>query len=71
MFDGAHGINEGWHEASGEIGRLQNVIRQVAAERAQMEVFNTLVLRQLQSVLAAAPVGIALTRGDRFELASE
>lgn len=59
-----------WPEADGEVGRLSRTLRHVWAERRQMEDFNAQVLRKLGSVMSAAPVGIAFTRNQRFELVS-
>ncbi len=60
----------GWPEGSGEIGSLARVLRHVGAERTQLEGFNAAVLGKLNSVMAAAPVGIAFMRAERFELVS-
>jgi diguanylate cyclase len=70
LFDGTHDVHEGWPRAGGEIGRLSRVLRHVGAERAQLESFNSQVLKKLSSVMHAAPTGIAFTRSDRFELIS-
>ena len=70
LFDGQLGAQEGWPAEHGEIGRLGHVLRHVAAERAQLESFNAQVLSKLSSVMGAAPVGIAFTRNERFELVS-
>ncbi|WP_127999141.1 diguanylate cyclase domain-containing protein [Piscinibacter defluvii] len=70
LFDGTHEVTEGWPETRGEIGRLTRVLRHVTAERAQLEAFNAEVLRKLSSVMDAAPLGIAFTRAQRFELVS-
>lgn len=59
-----------WPDASGEIGRLARTLQHVWAERSQMESFNGQVLQKLGSVMAAAPVGLAFTRDQRFELVS-
>lgn len=59
-----------WPEGGGEIGRLGRVLRHVSAERAQLEAFNTQVLRKLGLVMSAAPIGIAFTRNKRYELVS-
>ncbi len=60
-----------WPEAAGEIGQLTRTLRHVWAERSQMEAFNAQVLQKLASVMAAAPVGLAFTRHQRFELVSQ
>lgn len=70
LFDGSQDLAQGWPEAGGEIGRLARVLRHVVAERAQLESFNAQVLKKLVSVMDAAPLGIAFTRAQRFELVS-
>ena len=70
LFDGQSDADAAWPDAGGEIGRLGRVLRHVGAERAQLEAFNTQVLRKLGSVMSAAPIGIAFTRDKRFELVS-
>jgi diguanylate cyclase len=70
LFDGGLDPQAGWPRTGGEIGRLERVLRHVSAERAQLESFNHRVIQRLQSVMAAAPVGIAFTRDRRFELVS-
>ena len=70
LFDGELDAQEGWPAEHGEIGRLGRVLRHVAIERAQLEAFNAQVLGKLNSVMGAAPVGIAFTRNERFELVS-
>ncbi|HSI60461.1 MAG TPA: diguanylate cyclase [Ideonella sp.] len=70
LFDGQLDLHEGWPGGHGEIGRLARVLRHVGAERSQLEAFNAQVLKKLGSVMGAAPVGIAFTRAQRFELVS-
>lgn len=70
LFDPHLAATEGWPEASGEIGELMAVLRRVATERMDLEHHNARMLRQLQSVMAAAPLGILFTRERRFELVS-
>ena len=70
LFDGQLDAQDGWPAEHGEIGRLGRVLRHVGAERAQLEDFNNQVLRKLNSVMGAAPVGLAFTRDERFELVS-
>jgi diguanylate cyclase len=70
LFDGSLAAQDGWPDVGGEIGRLTRVLRHVGAERAQLETFNHQVIQRLESVMAAAPVGIAFTRAQRFELVS-
>jgi diguanylate cyclase (GGDEF)-like protein/PAS domain S-box-containing protein len=62
--------NEDWPVADGEIGQLTRTLHHVWAERTQIERFNAEVLQKLSSVMAAAPVGLAFTRLQRFELVS-
>ena len=70
LFDGESDADAAWPDEGGEIGRLGRVLRHVGAERAQLEAFNTQVIRKLGSVMSAAPIGIAFTRDQRFELVS-
>jgi diguanylate cyclase len=70
LFDGTHAPQSGWPAAGGEIGRLSRVLRRVGVERARLEKTNNRVMRRLGSVMTAAPVGIAFTRAQRFELVS-
>lgn len=70
LFDGSLPPQAGWPAATGEIGALSKVLRQVGTERAQLELANAEVMQRLQSVMAAAPVGICFTRAGRFEVVS-
>jgi len=70
LFASDRDPHEGWPDASGEIGRVARVLRHVGAERAQLESFNHQVLQKLSSVMSAAPIGIAFTRAQCFELVS-
>jgi diguanylate cyclase (GGDEF)-like protein/PAS domain S-box-containing protein len=70
LFDGTLALPDGWPRVRGEIGALSDVLRQAASERAQFEAVNQLMVKKLESVMAAAPVGIAFTRDGRFELVS-
>jgi diguanylate cyclase (GGDEF)-like protein/PAS domain S-box-containing protein len=70
LFDGQQALEQGWPQAGGEIGRLEQVLRRVAGERAELEARSSETTRQLQSVLASAPAGICLTRAQCFELVS-
>lgn len=60
-----------WPRADGEVGRLTRTLHHLWAERSQMESFNAQVLQKLGSVMSAAPVGLAFTRNQSFELVSE
>jgi len=70
LFDEGRDPLSGWPGASGEIGRLEAVLRRVGAERTQLERVKRDVLQRLQSVMGAAPIGIAFSRARRFELVS-
>jgi len=70
LFDIAQDPRQGWPEAPGEIGRLAAVLRQASVERAALERRTSEVMRKLESVMAAAPVGIAFTRARCFEVVS-
>ncbi len=59
-----------WPQADGELGRLARTLHHLWAERTQMESFNAQVLQKLGSVMSAAPVGLAFTRNQQFELVS-
>ncbi len=68
LFDAGQDLHSGWPACGGEIGQLAQVLREVGSERAALEAANAELLGRLESVMAAAPVGIALTRQGRFEL---
>jgi diguanylate cyclase (GGDEF)-like protein/PAS domain S-box-containing protein len=68
LFDGVMPADQGWPAVGGEIGRLASVLKAVGAERLQLEASKLDLLRRLGSVMAAAPIGIAFTRNQRFEL---
>ena len=70
LFDGSLPPEAGWPGGHGEIGRLSAVLRRVGLERLTLEAQNAKTMRKLNSVMSAAPVGIAFTRDDRFELVS-
>lgn len=71
LFEQGQDVHVGWPNARGEIGSLVQVLRHVGAERAHLEAFTSQLLDRLHSVLAAAPLGIAFTRDQRFELVSQ
>ncbi|MBS81136.1 MAG: hypothetical protein CMO32_36445 [Variovorax sp.] len=71
LFDGSMGAADGWPRAGGEIGQLGNVLRRVGIQRAELERLNGESIAKLGSVMRAAPVGIALVRDGRFDLASD
>jgi len=68
LFDGVFEPGQGWPTQAGEIGRLGQALKQVVAERAELEAGNALAMKKLRSVMSAAPIGIAFTRSTRFEL---
>lgn len=70
LLQGEMSDHEGWPEPGGEIGQLSRVLQHVLRERAQTEQYNAGLLRQMHSMLAAAPIGIAFSRQRRFELVS-
>jgi diguanylate cyclase (GGDEF)-like protein/PAS domain S-box-containing protein len=70
LFDGSLEPAAGWPRARGEIGHLRDVLRQVGTERAQLQNLNEEMLKKLSSVMSAAPIGIAFTLNQRFELVS-
>ena len=63
-------IDEGWPEAQGEIGQLSRVLREAMRERRRSDEQAALMLCQMRSVMAAAPIGIAFSREQRLELVS-
>jgi diguanylate cyclase (GGDEF)-like protein/PAS domain S-box-containing protein len=60
-----------WPQAAGEIGQLARTLEHVWSERAIAAARGAEVQRRLGSVMVAAPVGIAFTRHQRFELMSD
>ncbi len=68
LFDENLDPQDDWPAVGGEIGALAAVLRRVGAQQRLLEKQNALVLQQLSSVMAAAPLGIMLTRDRRFEL---
>ena len=63
-------IDEGWPAVHGEIGQLSAVLRQAMRDRRASERDAAGMLRKLQSVMAAAPIGIVFARRKRMELVS-
>jgi PAS domain S-box-containing protein len=61
---------EAWPEADGEIGELGRVLRRALLDRAEGEQQQRALMRKMSSVMAAAPIGIAITRLRHFELVS-
>jgi diguanylate cyclase (GGDEF)-like protein/PAS domain S-box-containing protein len=69
LHDSAHPLDDGWPVVGGEIGELSSVLQDVLRERAAGEHAKQVLVQQMGSVLAAAPIGIAITRERRFVLA--
>ncbi|WP_428422985.1 diguanylate cyclase domain-containing protein [Methylibium sp.] len=61
---------DGWPQASGELGRLSRIFQHVMRQRAASQAANAELLAKMQAVLGNAPAGIAFTRLGRFELLS-
>lgn len=70
LFNTELDIHDGWPRSAGEVDSIVQVLRHVGAERAQLETFSHQLINKLNSVMAAAPLGIAFTRERRFELVS-
>lgn len=70
LFEAGLAPEAEWPRAGGEIGRLEAVLRRVGDEHGRLEASQRQVLQQFESVMSAAPVGIAFTRAGRFELVS-
>jgi len=68
LFDETLDAQAVWPHTRGELGRLQRVLQRAESERARLEAAHREILHRLQSVMTAAPVGIAFTRHERFEL---
>jgi diguanylate cyclase (GGDEF)-like protein/PAS domain S-box-containing protein len=64
----AHG---GWPSAGGELGELSRVFRHVMQQQAAMRGESDALLEKMRAVMANAPVGIAFTRLNSFELVSD
>ncbi|MDC8785927.1 diguanylate cyclase [Roseateles koreensis] len=71
MFDRRYPAAEGWPDAVGEIGELKEVLKQVGMQRLQLEAKHDELLKRLESVLSASPVGFAFTRHRTFVLVSQ
>ena len=68
--DARQAPSEGWPEASGEVGELSRVLRDVSVQLAASRLDMEQALQRMQAVLAHAPVGIAFTTESRFDLVS-
>lgn len=63
-------IAQGWPQVGGEIGQLSGVLREVMQLREASQATSAQVMAQMQAVMDRAPVGLAFTRDNRFELVS-
>lgn len=63
-------IESDWPHLNGEVGDLARVFQHILRERSAVEASTMQLLTRLQAVLDNASVGIAFTRGGRFELTS-
>lgn len=70
LFDGSQAAGAGWPRAGGELGQLTNALRHAVDERMQYQALNEDMLKRLSSIMGAAPIGIAFTRAQKFELVS-
>ena len=59
-----------WPQPNNELGRLSSVLQQSLAQRQRADAAGRELLDRLQAVMAHAPVGIAFTRGSKYEAAS-
>jgi diguanylate cyclase (GGDEF)-like protein/PAS domain S-box-containing protein len=68
LLDGRQAPHEGWPIARGEIGALSATLHSVALALADKDSENRQLLERLESVMAAAPLGLAFLRDDRLSL---
>jgi diguanylate cyclase (GGDEF)-like protein/PAS domain S-box-containing protein len=61
---------DGWPQANGEVGELASALRSALEARVAGEREQRALMAQMSSVMAAAPIGIAIVRHGCFELAS-
>ncbi len=69
-LDAEGSVDDDWPRADGEIGDLGAVLQRALQERAAGERQQRALMARLGSVMAAAPIGIAITRHRHFELVS-
>lgn len=69
LVDGAD-VEHDWPRADGELGELSTVFQHVLRQRAQGQRANELLLAKMQALMSNAPLGFAIMRDGRFELAS-
>ncbi len=70
LGEGSATLDEGWPGGHDEIGELSAVLQQVLRERLRSDAAKAELLGKMDSVLAAAPIGIAFSRAQKFELVS-
>lgn len=63
--------DQGWPQASGELGALISALRDVAIDRERQAQAQLRTLGQLRSILDNASVGIAITRNGLIELVGQ
>nr|WP_256490115.1 sensor domain-containing diguanylate cyclase [Ideonella oryzae] len=68
LLDGDQAPQDGWPVARGEIGALSATLHSVALALAHKDHENHQLLERLESVMAAAPLGLAFLREDRLTL---
>ncbi|WP_026096840.1 diguanylate cyclase [Ideonella sp. B508-1] len=68
MLDGGQDPHAGWPRARGEIGALSATLSGVALALADKQAENQRLLEQRESLMAAAPLGLAFVREDRLTL---
>ncbi|WP_165396694.1 diguanylate cyclase domain-containing protein [Sphaerotilus mobilis] len=64
-------LEQGWPDASGEVGELEHALRAALQEQVRAEASNAELLVKLRSVMSTAPIGLAFTRSRTFELVSD
>lgn len=69
-LDADDGVDDDWPRAAGEIGDLGAVPQRTLRERAAGERQQRALMAQLGSVMAAAPIGIAIARHRQFQRVS-
>ena len=63
-------LDAGWPTAHGEIGELSHALRQALQHGVSVARAQDALMKRMQSIMAAAPIGIAFSRDRRFELVS-
>ena len=68
LLDGRQAPQDGWPMARGEIGALSATLHSVALALAHKDSENRQLVERLESVMAAAPLGLVFVREDRLTL---